>query len=207
MATSYLRSCNQADRQKDNPWRPASREGLLEYLQRLRVSVVLLALGMFAASCGRIVNIEYEPTNSFKGQGTVTVVPFRYEAAEDHRVRPREVETYGAARAELFLSQKIGIFYTEALSRELTRSGYTLEESGLVTVTGSVARFFVDWRETERIFELRVLYTIAKNGFTWECSSVQRGPNTLVQDGVLIRKGTADCVHRFIQAAQEAHIL
>jgi hypothetical protein len=167
----------------------------------------MLALVVFTASCARIVNLEYEPTNSVKGQGTVTVVPFRYEAAEAHRVRPREVETYGATRAGLFLSQEIGGFYAEALRRELARSGYTLEESGLVTVSGAVVRFAVDWGETERVFELRAVYTIEKSGFRWECSSIQRGPNALAQDGVLIRKGTSDCMHRFIHAAQDAHVL
>ena len=179
----------------------------MEHRHALHLSFVMLALVVFTASCARIVNLEYEPTNSVKGQGTVTVVPFRYEAAEAHRVRPREVETYGATRAGLFLSQEIGGFYAEALRRELARSGYTLEESSLVTVSGAVVRFAVDWGETERVFELRAVYTIEKSGFRWECSSIQRGPNALAQDGVLIRKGTSDCMHRFIHAAQDAHVL
>jgi len=29
----------------------------------------------------------------------------------------------------------------------------------------------------------------------------------LAQDGILIRKGTADCMHRFIEAAQDARVL
>ena len=44
--------------------------------------------------------------------------------------------------------RRSGGFYIEALKRELPRSWYTVEEAGLATVTGSVARFFVDWRQT-----------------------------------------------------------
>jgi len=28
----------------------------------------------------------------------------------------------------------------------------------------------------------------------------------LAEDGILIRKGTADCMHRFIEAAQDAKV-
>ena len=174
-------------------------------------AVIILALSVLATGCGRMVAIDYEPTNPLKGQGTVTVLPFRYEAAESNRVRPREVETNRAARTELYLSQEIGAFFTEAFRRELIHSGYTIEEAGPLTVSGTITRFFVDWREDiERLFELHAVYRvgpIAKTGFAWECSSIQRGPNTLAQDSVLIRRDTADCMQRFIRAAQEAHVL
>jgi hypothetical protein len=37
-----------------------------------------------------------------------------------------------------------------------------------------------------------------------DCSSVQKGPNMRAEDGILIRKGTADCMCRFIEAAQDS---
>jgi len=40
----------------------------------------------------------------------------------------------------------------------------------------------------------------------WHCTSVQKGPNMLAADGILIRKGTADCMHRFIEAAQDERV-
>ncbi|MET0515777.1 MAG: hypothetical protein ABW047_10690 [Nitrospiraceae bacterium] len=173
-------------------------------------AATILALSALATGCGRMVAIKYEATNPWKGQGAVTVVPFRYEAAEDHRVSPREVETNRAANTELYLSQEIGAFFTEAFRRELAHSGYRIEESSPRTVSGAITRFFVDWLEDERFFELHAVYTVgsvAENGFAWECSSIQRGPNALAQDSVLIRRGTADCMQRFIRAAQDAHVL
>lgn len=173
--------------------------------------VAVCVLGALAVGCGRVVFIDYEPTNAWKGQGTVTVLPFQYEAADDHRVRPREVETNRAARTELYLSQEISSFFTGALQQELLHSGYAPGESGPLTVSGTITRFYVDWRNgVERFFELHVSYTVRSGEqslFTWDCSSLQQGSNTLAQDSVLIRKGTADCMQRFIQAAQEAKAL
>ena len=84
-----------------------------------------------------MVVLKYEPTNPWKGHGALTVLPFRYEAAESNRVRPREVETNRASRSDLFLSQEINSFFTGALQRELVHSGYTIEESGPLTISGS----------------------------------------------------------------------
>ncbi|HJR77445.1 MAG TPA: hypothetical protein VJ805_10740 [Nitrospiraceae bacterium] len=172
---------------------------------------MLCLLAAVALGCGRMVTLKYEPTNPWKGYGTVTVLPFRYEAAERNRVRPREVETNRASRSDLFLSQEISSFFTGALQRELVHSGYTLEESSPVTISGAIKRFYVDWGSAaDRSFELHALYSVQAGDqtvFEWTCSSAQQGPNTLPQDGILIRMGTADCMRRFIQAAQEAKVL
>ena len=174
-------------------------------------AVAAYVLCALLIGCGRMLSIDYEPTNPWKGQGTLTVLPFRYEAAENDRVRPREVETNRAARTELFLSQEISSFFTEALKEELVHSGYAIEKSSPFVIRGAVTRFYVDVRNgVERFFELHATYTVQSHDhapFTWECSSLQSGPNTLAQDSILIRKGTADCMQRFIQAALEAKIL
>jgi hypothetical protein len=173
--------------------------------------IAAYVLGALLVGCGRMVSVDYEPTNPLKGQGTVIVTPFRYEAVEDHRVRPRQVETNPAAKTELYLTQEISSFFTDALQMELARSGYSIEKSGPLTLSGAIRRFYVDWRNgVERFFELHATYTVQSPDhalYSWECTSVQHGSNTLAQDSTLIRKGTADCMKRFIQAAQEAKAL
>ena len=168
-------------------------------------------LGALLLGCGRMLSIDYQPTNPWKGQGAVTVAPFRYEVAGKDGVKPREVETNRAAETELFLSQEIGSFFTEALKQELVHSGYAVAPSSPLTIRGSITRFYVDARNgVERFFELHATYTVQSQDhapFTWECSSLQYGPNTLAQDSILIRKGTADCMQRFIQAALDARVL
>ncbi|HJT19862.1 MAG TPA: hypothetical protein VJ746_05305 [Nitrospira sp.] len=172
---------------------------------------MLVVIALMGAGCGRMLSMDYEPTNPWKGEGALAVSIFRYDPAEDHRVRPREVETNQAAKTDLFLSQDIGAFFAEALRRELVHSGYTVKDSSPLSIWGSVTRFYVDWRrsETERVFELQATYNVQsgeKTLFTWTCSSIQEGPNLFAQDGILIRKGAADCMKRFIEASQEAHV-
>lgn len=158
-----------------------------------------------------MVSLDYQASNPIRGQGTVGIAPFRYQASDEHRVRPRQVETDPSAKTDLFLSQEIGVFFSDALRLELNRSGYTVNDSSDRFVSGTITRFYLDWRSGEdRSFELAVNYTIQSSErvlFSWHCSSIQRGPSMLSEDGILIRKGTADCMRRFIEAAQNAKVL
>ena len=172
--------------------------------------VVLVPLVL--AGCGRLVSIDYEATNVVKGEGVVRVNPFRYEPFETHHVRPRQVETHPEAKSELFMVDEIGSFFADALKKELLKSGYTLNDSAERVLAGTLTRFYLDWSsdQMDRSFQLDVDYSVSRKErapFTWHCSSVQRGPNQMGGDGPLIRKGIADCMQRFLEAAQEAHAL
>ena len=176
---------------------------------RLWTAGLLLCL-VTATGCPRMASLDYQPTNPLKGEGTVGTAPFRYQASDEQLVRPRQVETSPSAKTALFLTQEIGVFFSEALRLELARSGYQLEEPSDRIVSGTITRFYLDWRSGEdRSFELAADYTVhsgERTLFSWHCSSVQTGANMLAEDGILIRKGTADCMHRFIEAAQDARV-
>lgn len=173
-------------------------------------TIGLLLFVVTATGCPRMVSLDYQPSNPLRGQGTVGTVPFRYQASDERRVRPRQVETNPSAKTDLFLTHEIGVFFSDALRLELSRSGYQLKEPSDRIVSGTITRFYLDWRSGEdRSFELAADYTIQSGErtlFSWHCSSVQKGPKMLVEDGILIRKGIADCMHRFIAAAQDARI-
>lgn len=187
--------------------RAASR--VLFGYSRLWTTGLLLCVAT-ATGCLRMVSMDYQPTNPLRGQGTVGTAPFRYQAFDEQRVRPRQVETNPSAKTGLFLTQEIGVFFSEALRLELGQSGYQLEEPSDRIVSGTITRFYLDWKTGEdRSFELAATYTVHSSErtlFSWHCSSVQTGPNMLAEDSILIRKGTADCMHRFIEAAQDARV-
>lgn len=176
----------------------------------LRMVGLLLCL-VTATGCPRMVSLDYQPSNPLRGEGTVGTAPFRYQAFEEHRVRPRQVETSPSAKSELFLTKEIGVFFSDALRLELGRSGYRMDDSSGRIVSGTITRFYLDWKsEVDRSFELAADYTVQSGErtlFSWHCSVVEKGPNRLVQDGILIRTGVADCMRRFIEAAQDAKVL
>lgn len=170
----------------------------------------LLLCFVTVTGCPRMVSLDYQPSNPLRGQGTVGIATFRYQPSDEHRVRPRQVETNPSAKTNLFLNQEIGVFFSDALRLELSRSGYAMNDSSDRFVSGTIIRFYLDWRSGEdRSFELVADYTVQSSERTllsWHCSSTQKGPNMLAGDGILIRAGTADCMRRFIEAAQDAKV-
>ena len=177
---------------------------------RLR-AIGLLFLVVATAGCPRMVSLDYQPSNPLRGEGAVGTAPFRYQASDEHRVRPRQVESSPSSKTELFLTKEIGVFFSDALRLELGRSGYSVNDSSDRIVSGTITRFYLDWKsELDRSFELAAEYTVQSGErtlFSWHCSVVEKGPNRLVQDGILIRTGIADCMRRFIEAAQDAKVL
>ena len=176
-----------------------------------RTGHVLFAV-MLLSGCCSLVSIDYEATNVVKGEGMIRVNPFRYEPSEMHRVRPRQVETHPEAKTELFMVDEIGGFFADALKKELLKSGHTLNDSADRVLSGTLTKFYLDWSsdQMDRSFQLGVEYTVSRKQdalFTWKCSSVQQGPNQMGKDGPLIRKGIADCMQRFLEAAQQAQIM
>lgn len=174
-------------------------------------TIGLLFCLVTAAGCPRMVSLDYQPSNPLRGEGAVGTTPFRYQASDEHRVRPRQVESNPALKTELFLTKEIGIFFSDALRLELGRSGYSVGDSSGRIVSGTITRFYLDWKsEMDRSFELAADYTVQSGErtlFSWHCSVVEKGPNRLVQDGILIRTAVADCMRRFIEAAQGAKVL
>jgi hypothetical protein len=179
--------------------------------RRGSTSVGMWLVLLSAVGCLRVLSIDYQATNSFRGQGAVQVASFQYQPADDQRVRPHEVETPEKSEARLFLSETVAMAFARAVQSELARSGYTFMQGESRTISGVVTRFYLDWRkEGERTFELEATYVVQLQGhrpFSWSCSSVKTGPDMLQEDALLIKAGMADCIQRFLLAAQEANVL
>jgi hypothetical protein len=178
---------------------------------RGKLSVGVWCVLIFGAGCLRVMTLDYQPSNTINGQGTVHVEPFRYQAADEGRVRPREIETVLRSEGGLFLADPIGNVLKQALEMELTRSGYTVGPSGDRSVSGIVTRFAIESNtEPGRKFELQATYLVQSEGtpnFSWTCTSVQSGPAMFQRDTLLIKAGIADCLERFLKEAKSAQVL
>lgn len=82
---------------------------------RAHSSIWLTAL---VVGCARMISIDYEPSSPWKGQGTVAVLSFRYDPAENDRVRRREVGNESSRQDwSISLAGHRGIFYGSAPAR------------------------------------------------------------------------------------------
>jgi hypothetical protein len=165
--------------------------------------------------CPAVITLDYVPSNSLKGQGTVQVETFRYEYRGPKpgpaRFRSGEIESGTEDVERLYLSQDIGQFFAKALRSELSHSGYQVVDSHELKISGVVDRFAFDWSQVEdETFEIQVTYRVMRDQislYDHTCRSEKRKSVTFWAGGVLMKAGVKDCIEQFIRGAQNAKIL
>jgi len=172
---------------------------------------VVLAVAILTAGCPRILYLDYQPTTSLKGHGQVQVDPFAYSGHPTGLVKTKEVESSSKDVEALYLSQDIGIFFTNALRGELTFAGYDVQPASPRIISGKIEQFYLDYvGEQDQLFLISAtFYVAAKDGtsFTSSCRSSQQQPKYWMKTGLLIKSGITECVEQFLKAAQAAKAL
>jgi hypothetical protein len=171
----------------------------------------LLAVAVLAGGCPRVLYLDYQPSISMKGSGTVRVDQFAYSGHPTGLMKKREVESSGKDVEALYISPEIGVFFTNAVRGELTFSGYELKPDAERIVSGKIEHFFLDYvGEQDQRFQIAVTFYVArKEGppFTSSCRSDQQQPKYWMKSGLLIKNGIKDCTEQFMKAAQAAGAL
>ncbi|BFU94078.1 MAG: protein of unknown function [Nitrospira sp.] len=172
---------------------------------------VVLAAALMTAGCPRILYLNYQPSTSLKGHGPVQVDAFVYSGHPTGLVKMKEVESSSKDVEALYLSQDIGVFFTNALRSELAFAGYELQPASARIASGKIEQFYLEYvGEQDQLFQIvATFYVAAKDGssFTSSCRSSQRQPKYWMKTGLLIKSGITECVEQFMKAAQAAGAL
>jgi uncharacterized lipoprotein YajG len=163
------------------------------------------------SGCPRVLYLDYHPSTSTKGTGSVRVDTFAYAAHPTGLMKEKEVESDARDPELLYLSQDIGEFFAGALKKELTLAGYHLSADSSRTVTGTIEQFFLEYvgRQDQR-FEIHTTFQIARPGapaFTTSCRSERQQAKDWMKSGSLIERGVKDCIESFVKEAQAAGAL
>jgi hypothetical protein len=163
------------------------------------------------AGCPRVLYLDYQPSGQLKGSGPVRVDSFTYAGHPTGLMKQKELETSAGDVEALYLSQDIGMFVTSAVKKELAAAGYTVASEAGRTVSGTIEHFFLDYvGADEQRFQIRVVFSVAKNGtpaFTSSCRANRQQVKDWMKSGLLIERGTKDCLEEFLHDAQTAGAL
>lgn len=171
----------------------------------------LLTMACLSSGCPRMLHLNYQPSNSLKGNGTVQVGPFLYASPPTGLIKQNAVEGNPHDVEALYLSQDIGKVFTDAVTKELAFSGYNVQPGEARIVSGTIEQFFLEYvGGTEQRFELLATFTVTrtdKANFTSTCRSNLKEPKDWMKSGSLIERGMKDCIEQFIKGAQAAGVL
>ena len=171
---------------------------------------ILLVLSLCLTGCPLIISLDYVPSNNAKGQGVVHVGDFIYRPATQRLVRPREVGVPSEGLGRIFLSGEIGAVFTDALKRELTHSGYqvnqregqTQEQAATPVISGVLEKYAL---LEPGVFEVTASFTVTKrDGTRQELACQARHSEGVIE--VMIKTAMRNCIQQFILSAQEAAV-
>jgi len=177
-------------------------------LRHHRPWAALLIVACLSSGCPRVLYLDYQPSNSLKGNGAVWVAPFLYTGHSTGLMKQKELESSSHDVESLYLSQDIGEFFTNAVRKELAFSGYNLQSGEARIVSGTVEHFFLDYAgEVEQRFEIQVAFNVTRTNaavFASPCRSNLQQAKDWMKSGLLIERGIKDCINQFMKSAQKA---
>ena len=177
---------------------------------RWRVAA-LLVMALLTAGCPRVLYLNYQPSTPIKGSGTIQVDAFLYAGHPTELMRQKELGSIARNPEALYLSQDIGIFFTNALKAELAFGGYDVQPSSARIVSGTIEHFLIDYVSVnDQRFQIRVIFNVARKGapvITMPCRSEQQQTTDWMRSGLLIERGIKDCIEAFMTQAQAAGAL
>ncbi|MEI8015310.1 MAG: hypothetical protein WCH20_10800 [Nitrospira sp.] len=171
----------------------------------------LLIVACLSSGCPRVLYLDYQPSNSLKGNGTVQVAPFLYAGHPTGLMKRKELESSSRNVEALYLSQDIGEFFTNAVRQELAFSGYHVQPGETRVVSGTVEHFFLDYvGKVEQRFEVLATFKVNRTDaavFTSVCRSNLQQSVDWMNSGLLIKRGIKDCIEQFLSNARAAGAL
>ena len=172
--------------------------------------MVLLAVTVLAG-CPRVLYLDYHPSASIQGNGTVHVGSFTYAGHPTGLMRQKKVESGQQDPERLFLSQDIGDFFSTALMKELTLAGYEPRVDSSRAVSGTIEQFYLDYvGQHDQLFKVETSFLVTREGapaFRTSCRSTQQEVKDWLKTGSLIEHGVRDCIETFVKEAQAAGAL
>jgi len=171
----------------------------------------LVIVACVSFGCPRVLHLDYQPSNSIKGSGTVEVAPFLYVGHPTGLMKRKQMESGSRDVEALYLSQDIGEFFTNAVRQELAFSGYRVQPGEARVVSGTVEHFFLDYvGGVEQRFEIRATFKVNRTDaavFASVCRSNIQQAVDWINSGLLIKRGIKDCIEQFMNSAKEAGAL
>jgi len=170
-----------------------------------------LSLAFLITGCPRVLYLNYQPSTTIKGTGTIQVVPFIYAGHPTGLLKNKELESTAHDPEALYLSQDISLFFSDALKAELTLAGYSIQSASARTVSGTIENFFFEYvGEEHQRFLVQTTFRITKEEaptYTSSCRSDNRKVRGWMNSGLLIERGVRDCLSEFLRDAQAAGAL
>lgn len=176
-----------------------------------RFFVIIIAfVSLLCIGCGTTLPVNYIPSSSIRGTGTISLTNFKYLPAEKGEVEPNEFQKADAALGYIYLSEPVADIMRNAMRKELVMSGFTVESGSNLIIEADIERFLYDWIGFIEVdFYLDTTFRILRDKellLKYKSSSHQKAPKTMNQDTEAVRAAISQCFDNFLLEARTKKI-
>lgn len=127
-------------------------------------ALLLIIACVVVTGCSTTLPVNYVASPSLKGSGTVAVGKFEYVAFENGDRDANQFQKV-VSIGEMYIDKDVSKLMAGALNKELIASGFTVENTGDLKISGDIDKFLYDWTGfTETDMYLDVTYKVTKSG-------------------------------------------
>jgi len=92
--------------------------------------------------CAGTLPVTYVPQNFARYQGRVDIGHFTYEAADQGKVKPNQIQN--TALGQIYIGANVSDFVQRATALELEKTGFNISDSNPLQISGEVLEFKAD---------------------------------------------------------------
>ena len=107
----------------------------------LNIGVAIIA-SVFLCGCAGTIPVSYTAQNFVRYQGRAAIGPFTYAPADQHKVQPNQIQN--TAIGTVYIAANVADFVQRATALELEKTGFQLDDSNPLQVSGDVLKFKAD---------------------------------------------------------------
>lgn len=137
---------------------------VFELTEGVFVRALLLVIAcVVITGCSTTLPVSYVASPSLKGTGAVAVGKFDYVAFENGDRDANQFQKV-VSIGEMYIDKDVSKLMAGALNKELIASGFTVENTGDLRISGDIEKFLYDWTGfTETDMYLDVNYKVTKS--------------------------------------------
>lgn len=174
------------------------------------VTLVFVLMSLVIAGCSTTLPVNYIPSASIKGSGSLSLSTFRYLPAEKGEVEPNEFQKAPSAIGTIYLSEPVIDILRSAMRKELILSGFAVEPGSDLIIEADIKRFLYDWVGFVEVdFYLDTTFRVLRGKellLTYDASSHQKAPKMMTLDSEAVRAAIAKCFDDFFLEARSKKV-
>lgn len=175
-----------------------------------KYSALFVGILIALSGCSTTIPVNYVPSPSIKGSGSVSTGQFIYLPAVENQVAHNQFQK-AVSLGQMYLSERVDELIKTSLRKELIAAGFDVDNDEGVVISGEINKFLYDWTgfiETDMYLDIN--YIVKKQDtvlFEGVIKSHKALPKTIGYDSEAVRSTISDNIGQLLMELRVRKII